>query len=98
MVKDDHGEPVPGARILVAPDVPRQRQAALFAECRTQANGTCKIQGIRPGEYHVYAFPAGTEIDRRDPEALKPFEKYGEAIKFAEGERKPVTLKAAQIE
>lgn len=97
-VKDDKGEPVPGASILVAPDPPRQRQAALFGQCLTHADGTCKILGITPGEYHVYAFPAGTEIDHRDQSALKPFEKYGEAIKFAEGESKPVNLKAAQIE
>lgn len=97
-VTNDKGEPVPGANILVAPDPPRQRQAALFGQCLTKADGTCKILGITPGEYHVYAFPAGTEIDHRDPSALKPFEKYGEAIKFAEGESKPVNLKAAQIE
>ncbi len=97
-VKDDKGDPVPGARILVAPDAPRQRQAALFGECRTRADGTCKVLGITPGEYHIYAFPAGTDVDRRDPDALKPFEKYGEAMKFAEGERKLVNLKAAQIE
>ncbi len=54
--------------------------------------------GITPGEYPIYAFPAGAEVDRRDPDALKPFEKYGEAMKFAEGERKLVNLKAAQIE
>ena len=97
-VTNDKGEPVPGANILVAPDPPRQRQAALFGQCLTKADGTCKILGITPGEYHVYAFPAGTEIDHRDPSALKPFERYGEAIKFAEGESKPVNLKAAQIE
>ena len=97
-VKDDKGEPVPGANILVAPDAPRQRQAALFGECRTRADGTCKILGITPGDYHVYAFPVGTEIDHRDPDALKPFEKYGEAMRFAERERKLVNLKTAQIE
>ena len=97
-VKDDKGDPVPGAKILVAPDAPRQRQAALFGECRTRADGSCKILGITPGAYHVYAFPAGTEIDHRDPDELKPFERYGEAVKFAEGERKVVNLKLAQIE
>ncbi len=98
VVKDDKGEPVPDASILVAPDTPRHRQAALFGDCRTQADGTCKVLGIAPGEYHVYAFPAGTEIDHRDPDALKPFEKHGEAVKFAEGERKSVNLKIARIE
>jgi hypothetical protein len=97
-VRADNGEPVPGAQVLVAPDPPRQRQPALLGQCRTQADGTCKIVGITPGEYHVYAIPAGTEIDPRDPSALKAFEKYSEAIKFAEGERKPVNLKTAQIE
>jgi hypothetical protein len=97
-VTNDKGEPVPTASIMVVPDPPKQRQLALFGECRTKADGTCKIAGITPGEYHVYAFPAGTEIDRRDPDAFKPFEKYGEAVKFAEGESKPVNLKTAPVE
>ena len=97
-VTDDKGDPVPSASVLVAPDAPRQRQAALFGECRTRPDGTCKVVGITPGEYHIYAFPAGTEIDRRDPDALKPFEKYGQAVKFAEGERKLLNLTAAPAE
>ena len=97
-VTNDKGEPVPNADIMMLPDPPRQRQVALSGQCRTHADGTCKIAGITPGEYHVFAFVAGTEIERRDPDALKPFEKYGEAVKFAEGERKPVNLKAAPVE
>jgi hypothetical protein len=97
-VRDNKGEPVPDASILAVPDAPRRRQVALFANCLTRGDGTCKITGITPGEYHVYALPAGTEIDRRDPDALKPFEKYGEAMKVAEGERKPVNLKLAPVE
>jgi protocatechuate 3,4-dioxygenase beta subunit len=96
--KDEKGEPVPGANVLLVPDAPRRQQAALFGECRAKADGTCRIQGITPGEYHVYAFPEGTEIDRRDPEALKPFEKNSEAVKFAEGERRVVSLKMTKVE
>ncbi len=55
--KDENGEPAPGAHVLVLPDAPRRQQAALFGECRTKADGTCKILGITPGEYHVFAFP-----------------------------------------
>jgi hypothetical protein len=98
MVKDDQGDPVPDALVFAAPDAPKQRQAALYGECRAEADGTCKILGITPGDYHLYAFPPGTEIDYRDPDALKPFEKYSEAMKFAEGERKPVNLKTAPVE
>jgi hypothetical protein len=32
---------------------------------------------------------AGNEIDRRDPDALKAFEKYGEAMKWGEGSERP---------
>jgi hypothetical protein len=96
--RDEKGEPEPGASILLVPDAPKRHQAALFGECRAKADGTCKIQGITPGEYHVYAFPNGAEIDRRDPDALKPFEKNSEAVKFAEGERKTVNLKMTKVE
>jgi len=37
-------------------------------------------------------------IDRRDQDALKPFDKYGEPVKFVEGERELVNLKAAPNE
>jgi hypothetical protein len=97
-VKDDKGAPVPNASVLLVPDAPRQRQMALFGECRTNPDGACGIVGISPGEYHAYAFPAGTEVDRRDPGALKAFEKYGEAMTFAEGDRRQVNLKAVPIE
>ena len=96
--KDENGDTAPGAHVLVLPDAPKRQQAALFGECRTRADGTCKILGITPGEYHVFAFPSGTEIDRRDPDALQPFEKYSEAVKLAEGERKSVSLKTPKIE
>jgi hypothetical protein len=96
--KDENGDPVPDATILLAPDAPRERQAALFGECRTKADGTCKILGIAPGEYHLYAFPEGAEVDRRDPDALRPFQKYGQAVTFAEGDRKPINLQIVPIE
>ena len=97
-VKDENGDPAPGASVLIVPDAPRRQQAALFGECRTKADGTCRILGITPGEYHAFAFPNGTEIDRRDPDAWKPFEKSSEAVKFAEGEHKSVGLKTPKVE
>jgi hypothetical protein len=54
-------------------DAPRQRQAALFGECRTRPDGTCQILGITPGEYHVYAFPAAGCFPTRDLETVGRF-------------------------
>ncbi|HUI81607.1 MAG TPA: carboxypeptidase-like regulatory domain-containing protein, partial [Bryobacteraceae bacterium] len=42
-VEDDKSEPAAGAMVLLVPDMPKQRPAALFGECNTQADGTCKI-------------------------------------------------------
>lgn len=97
-VTDENGDAVPGANTLLVPDPPRERQAALFGACLTNAEGKCKISGITPGNYHVYAFPGGFDIDRRDPAAWKPFQKFGQAVVFAEGDRTPVNLKVAPME
>ncbi len=54
--------------------------------------------GITPGEYHVYAFPHDVRVDERDPDSTKPYEKYGKAVKLAEGDRQTVDLKPAPVE
>jgi hypothetical protein len=93
--KDD---PVPAGHVLLIPDPPKERQLALMGECRTDANGTCEILGITPGDYHAYAFPTQAEIDHRDPNAIKAFEKYGKPVKIGESERRDVELKTIAAE
>jgi len=92
-VTDENGESIPGAKVALIPDPPRERQTMLIGDCVTQPDGMCKIQGIAPGEYHVYALPTDSETNYRDPDALKPFEKYRQALQFEEGERKTAQLK-----
>jgi hypothetical protein len=89
---------VPDAHVILVPDAPRQRQVALYGDCRTQANGRCIIMGITPSEYHAYAFPTEIEMDYRDPDALKPFAKYGTAVKLGESERLQLGLKSIPVE
>jgi hypothetical protein len=89
------GKQVPGATVLLTPDPPKERQMALFGESRSKPDGTCRITGITPGDYHVYALPEGVNIDRRDSDALKAFEKYAVAMRFEEGDRKSTELKFA---
>ncbi len=98
VVTSETGEAVPQARVILVPDAPRQRQVALYGDCRTEANGTCTIMGISPGEYHAYAFPTEIEMDYRDPDALKPLAKYGTAVRLGEGERLHLELKSAPVE
>ena len=98
VVTSDTGEAVPEAHVILVPDAPRQRQVALYGDCRTQANGKCTIMGITPGEYHAYAFPTEIELDYRDPDALKPFAKYGTAVKLGEAERLRLELQSVPVE
>ena len=97
-VKNETGEALPGAHVILVPDMPRQRQVALYGDCHTQAGGTCTIVGITPGKYHAYAFPTEIEIDYRDADALKPYETYGKAVKLGEGDRLQLELNAVPVE
>lgn len=93
-VKDDKGNLVPGAHVVLIPDPPRQQQLALHGECRTEAQGTCSITGITPGDYHAWAFAGAAPADYRDPDALKPFADQAKPVKVAEGDRLALDLTA----
>jgi hypothetical protein len=91
LVKNADGTAVYGAQVRLASDRPG-RSRALWGYCRTNERGTCRISGITPGAYHAYALPSDAELPT-DPEALKPLEKFAQAIKLAEGERKTLDLR-----
>jgi Carboxypeptidase regulatory-like domain len=93
-VTSDTGEAVRQAQVILVPGAPRQRQVPLYRQCITEANGSCTITGIRPGEYHAFAFPVVIGIDYRDADALEPFMKYATATRIGEGERLQVGLKS----
>jgi len=92
-VKDDQGSIVPGSHVVLVPDGARKRQFALYADCKADAEGTCKVTGTAPGDYHLYAFPGDAEVDfLRDPDFFKPFEDHGKSASFAEGQEQQVEL------
>jgi len=97
-VTSDTGEAVRQAQVTLVPDAPRQRQVSLHRHCITEANGSCTITGIRPGEYHAFALPAVIGINYRDPDALEPFMKYATAARIGEGQRLQLGLKSAPTE
>jgi len=38
------------------------------------------------------------QVDYCDPDSLKPFEKFGQAVTFDEGQRQALTLRQAAVE
>jgi len=91
-VVDDKGLPVPLAHVMLVPDAPKNRQLALWGDCKTDAKGACKVTGIAPGDYHLCAFPGDSNVYSRDPDVLKPYEANGKAISFSEGQQQTVQL------
>ena len=96
--QDEKGLALPGAQVWLVPDSPKQRQFALYGDCRTDSKGSCRITGVTPGRYHAYAFASDIVLDRHDPDALKAFEKFGKAVEFEEGEKHRLKLIAAPVE
>lgn len=94
-VRDDQGSPVPSARVLLLPDAPKTNRLALHGECQTSADGTCKMNGITPGDYHLYAMPDDPQIDHRDPDLLKAVADKGKAVTLAEGQQEKLEIKVA---
>jgi hypothetical protein len=97
-VASSKGEPAVGAHVIVVPDAPKQHALALYDEAKTDEKGECKVIGIAPGAYHVFAFDAKREIDFRHPENLKPFEDSGKAVRLAAKQRARLELTAIPAE
>ncbi len=97
-VRDDQGSPFPSARVLLVPDTPKTNRLALHGESKTSADGTCRITGITPGDYHLYAMPDDPQIDHRDPGLLKAVADHGKAVTLAEGQQETLEIKVALIE
>ena len=87
-------EPLPDAQVVLLPDPPHQSQMALYAECRTDASGACTLTGVTPGDYHAFAFASTEEMDFRDSDSLKEFQKLSKPVKITEGDRLKVELEA----
>ena len=91
-VVDDKGTAVPLAHVVLAPDTPKNREFALYGECNTESNGSCKITGITPGDYHLYAFPSGMQTDYQDSDLFKTYEATGKAVNVIESQEQQVQI------
>ena len=90
--KDSNGKPMPDSYVKLVPDAPRRTQMALYADCKTDASGTCSMLGVAPGAYHAFAFAAERQLDFRDPAAASEVEDSGKPVTIAEGEHQSVDL------
>jgi hypothetical protein len=74
------------------PDPPRRAQRVLYSSCTTDASGICTALGIAPGDYRVFAFPEGRNIDLRNARELAGIEDPGTPFTIGEGEKRKIEV------
>lgn len=80
VVRDDKGEPIGGASVVLVPDLIHRQDGDLFKERLSDQDGRFVFRGIRPGAYKLFAW---ADIDPGawwNPKFLGAYEKKGEAI------------------
>jgi hypothetical protein len=79
---DEKQHPVPGARIVLVPDVPRRQHFDLYAEVRVGDTGKGTLV-IPPGEYTAYAWEEIQEGAWWDPEVLQKVQGRGRPVRIS---------------
>jgi hypothetical protein len=86
IVRDATEQPAATASVVVVPDFARRKNSAFFKRATTDSRGQFAIQGLAPGEYYLFAWPApppqGAE---EDPAFLGPFESRSTRVKVTPG-------------
>jgi protocatechuate 3,4-dioxygenase beta subunit len=82
-VTDTRSQPVPGTRVLIAPDRARYR-TDLYKVVTTDQNGRFVLAGVPPGDYKVFAFEFLEEFAWFDPDVLSRAEPRGRAVHVTE--------------
>ena len=73
--------------------VPTSESTGQFAEMGVSPDGTFSSPSLAPGEYRVLAFDRQqTELEYRNPEAMKMFDGRGAVVQIAGGQSEHVTL------
>lgn len=92
-------KPAPGAVVTILPHpfTPAQPMTARRT-ASTDQNGRFSLEGVRPGEYRVYAWDSYIPMNDLDAEQLKPFEKFAATVKLKEEAREQLELKLATVQ
>jgi Carboxypeptidase regulatory-like domain len=96
-VRDAAGQPLAKASVVAVPDFARRRNPAFYKRATTDSRGQFVIQGLAPGEYQLFTWPApppqGTE---EDPAFLGRFESQSTRVRASSGITTETDLKLIQ--
>ena len=91
VVRNDKGEPVPGAVVTLVPRDAKYR-TDLSKSSTADQNGNIRIRGIVPNEYSVFAWEDIEPGAADDEDFRKPFDGLGTKLKLSEGSKENVQL------
>jgi hypothetical protein len=92
-VIDEKNQPVDSAIVIAIPTNPKLRQwTELYQPATTDQNGQFTIRGLRPGEYHLFAWEEIDSYAFLDPEFMRPYESRGQELKAEANGRYNVVL------
>jgi uncharacterized protein (DUF2141 family) len=92
-VVDEKQTPVPGARIVLVPDVPRRQHFDLYAVARASDGGKANVV-IPPGDYTAYAWEEIQDGAWWDPDVLQKYQGRGRAVRISPTAPQTLELKA----
>ncbi|HEV3037367.1 MAG TPA: carboxypeptidase regulatory-like domain-containing protein [Candidatus Angelobacter sp.] len=93
-VSDEEGKPSQSAIVVLVPDPGHRQLGSRYYTATADRNGRFTASGIHPGEYTVVAWDSAESLDYAAPDTLEVVDKQGQTLKFEDGARKAVQLKA----
>jgi hypothetical protein len=92
-VRDDYGNPMPGAVVALAPSLQRFSR---YKETTTDQNGGFVISGVAPGEYRIYSWDRIETGAYQNAEWLKKFEVKGRSVVAKQDGHETMSLRAIE--
>jgi hypothetical protein len=91
-VVNDKQVPVPGATVVLVPDVFLRKRGSLYKTRTTDASGHFRLDAIGPGDYKVFAWEEVENGAWQDPDFIRIHETRGKALTLREGSTEQVQL------
>ena len=96
IVRDAAGQPA-RAFVTAVPDFTRRKNPVFFKRTSTDSRGQFAIEGLAPGEYQLFAWPAAPpQGAEADPSFLGPFESRSTTVRVNLGVNTDASLRLIQ--
>jgi hypothetical protein len=92
-VMDRDGKKLSDAVVALVPDAPLREAGPLYRSVISSPNGSFELHGIRPGDYHLFAWQELEGAGYRNVEFMKEYDGHGTPLQIEKGGNIAVNLK-----